>query len=83
MQNGLNNLQKNDNKVDYIITHSPPASIIEILGKGRHEQDVLTNYLENIKLKTKYKYWFAGHMHISEQVNDKDMLIYEQIVRIV
>ena len=83
MQNGINNLEKHDWKVDYIITHSPSASIIALLGQGLYEQDILTKYLEDIRSKTKYKRWLMGHMHINQAVNDKDILLYEQIIRIV
>lgn len=83
MQNGTVNLEKNDWKVDYVITHSPPASIIALLGNGQYEQDVLTRYLEDIKSKTKYKYWFAGHMHENKAMNANDILLYEQIIRVL
>ena len=70
-------------KVDFIITHSPPASIIAQLGQGLYEQDKLTEYLEQVRLNTEYEKWFMGHMHVNRAMNDKDILIYEQIVRII
>ena len=39
MDNGYENLKRENNKVDYIITHSPPASVIALLGQGLYEQD--------------------------------------------
>jgi predicted phosphodiesterase len=83
MENGIKNLEKHNWKVDYILTHSPSASVIALLGKGLYEQDVLTKYLEDIRCKTEYKRMFSGHMHINKAVNDKDILLYEQIVRVV
>ena len=83
MQNGIENLKKHDNKIDYIITHSPSASVIALLGKGLYEQDKLTRYLEEIKQNTEYKLHMCGHMHIDRQVTDKDILLYEQIIRIL
>lgn len=83
MQNGIENLKKHDNKVDYIITHSPSASVIAMLGQGLYEQDRLTRYLEEIKQNTEYKLHMCGHMHIDRQVTDKDILLYEQIIRIL
>jgi len=82
MQNGIKNLEKHDWKVDYILTHSPSASVIALLGNGLYEQDVLTKYLEEIRCKTDYKKMFSGHFHINKAVNDKDILLYEQIIRI-
>lgn len=83
MNNGYENLERSNGCVDYIITHSPPASVIALLGQGLYEQDRLTQYLENIRVHTEYKHWFMGHMHINRAVNDKDILLYEQIVRIL
>lgn len=83
MDNGYENLERNNGCVDYIITHSPPASVIALLGQGLYEQDRLTQYLENIRVHTEYKRWFMGHMHINRAVNDKDILLYEQIVRVL
>lgn len=83
MQNGVNNLEKHNWKVDYIITHTPPASTIALLGQGLYDQDMLTKYLEDIRCKTEYTCWVSGHMHINEAINDKDILLYEQILRIL
>lgn len=83
MIEGARNLEKHDWKVDYIITHSPSASVISLLGQGLYEQDVLTRYLEYIRCKTEYKRMFSGHMHVNKVINDKDILLYEQIVRII
>lgn len=83
MQEGINNLEKHNWEIDYIITHSPPASVIALLGHGLYEQDILTKYLEEIRCKTDYKRWLAGHMHEDRAINEKDILLYEQIIRII
>lgn len=82
MNNGKYNLNKNNNKVDFIVTHSPSASTIALLGSGLYEQDILTMYLEDIRSNTEYTRMFSGHMHVNKQINDKDILLYEQIIRI-
>lgn len=82
MQNGIENLAKHNNKVDYIVTHSPSASMLALLGNGIYEQDRLSKYLEDIRVETEYKKWFCGHMHDDKAINDKDILLFEQIIRI-
>lgn len=82
MQNGIRNLEKHHNQVDFIVTHSPTASTIALLGQGLYEQDILTKYLEEIRINTKFKKWFGGHMHINKAINDKEIILYEQIIRI-
>lgn len=59
--------------MDYIITHSPSASVIALLGHGLYEQDVLTRYLEDIRSKVEYKKHFCGHMHVDKAVNEKTL----------
>lgn len=83
MSNGIANLEKNNHYVDFIITHSPPASITAMLGSGLYKQDILTRYLEEVRIATKYQKHFMGHMHLDKAINDKDILMYEQIIRIV
>ena len=84
IKNGLDNLKKENNKVDYIITHSPSTSELYLMGgKGLYEPDVLTNYLEEVKAATEYKKHLFGHMHVNKTINDRDICLYEQIVRIL
>lgn len=82
MQNGINNLEKHGNKVDYIITHSPCASVIALLGKGLYKQDKLTQYLEKIRQNTECIKHICGHMHLDKYVTSKDIILYDQIVQI-
>lgn len=83
MEEGRNNLRNNDYTVDYIITHCCSTSTqLTIGGKGLYEADRETDYLEFIKNYANYKKWFFGHYHSNKNVNDKEILIYEQIIRI-
>lgn len=82
LQNGIQNLEMVNYKVDFVITHTPPASIIVIMGAGTYKQDILTQYLEETRINLDYKYWFMGHMHDNRQFNSQDILLYEQIIRI-
>ena len=83
METGKFNLAKHDNKIDFIISHSPSTSELYLMGgKGLYEPDILSNYLEEIKATTEYKKHIFGHMHTSKAINDKDICLYEQIIRI-
>ena len=84
IQHGLEILKENNNTVDYIVTHSPSTAELYLMGgKGLYEPDVLTNYLEEVKAATEYKKHLFGHMHVNKAINDKDICLYEQIVRIL
>ena len=81
--NGIANLAQNDNKVDFILTHCAPASTVALIGQGLYEQDHLTQYLEELHSTIDYRCWLFGHYHDNRQVNDKEIMLYEQIIRIL
>lgn len=60
MQNGLNNLEKANNKVDYIITHCAPTNVQALIGKGLYKKDYLTDYLQEISEKCDFKNGILG-----------------------
>lgn len=79
---GTENLEKHGWKVDFIVTHDCTASTKnQILGEGADNYE-LNNYLENIKNHCEFAKWFAGHLHYDKMVNEKEILLYEQIIRI-
>ena len=80
MRHGLDALNQNDWKTDFVITHCAPSSTQALL--GFHDNNVLTKYLEEIRQKLTYKRWFFGHYHDNRQVNAQDILLYEQLVRV-
>lgn len=83
MQEGLRNLQKHGNKVDFIVTHCCSNSTQQLLGGSAYQMDRQTEYLEQIKNQTSFQKWFFGHYHDNVNVNEKEILIYEQIIRIL
>ena len=60
---GFSTLGKHDGKVDYIITHTAPKSILYEMGFDSSYFDPVSKYLDVILKNTKYKFWFCGHMH--------------------
>ena len=80
MQHGIDVLNQNKWKTDFVITHCAPSSTQALL--GNHDNNVLTKYLEEIRQKLTYKRWFFGHYHNNMQVNAQDILLYEQLVRV-
>ncbi|MDD7403625.1 MAG: metallophosphoesterase family protein [Butyribacter sp.] len=84
MDNGIRNLEANDWTVDFIITHSPSTIEQTLLDETKIcESDILTDYLDRIKTRTEYRWHFFGHMHLDKAINDKDICLYEQIIRII
>lgn len=65
--------------VDYIITHSSPSGLAEELGRPR---DKLTDFLEEIRQKGRYCRWMFGHCHGDQTIDEKHLLLWEQIVQV-
>lgn len=55
-------------KVDYILTHCAPTSVqrelILVKNDDSYSRNRLTEFLEGVKERTRYKHWFCGHYHI-------------------
>ena len=82
MEEGIRNLQKYDNKVDFIVTHCASSSTEALLSHGMYQSDVLTTYLEKIRQSVEFKKWFFGHYHENRNVTAEEILLWEQIIRI-
>ncbi len=82
MQEGRNNLRKHDYTVDFIVTHCCSSSTQVLIGGSMYKPDRETDYLEFIKNYVNYKKWFFGHYHDNRNIFDKEILIYEQMIRI-
>lgn len=79
MENGIENLEKVNYKVDYIISHCCPTSI-QALINPIYKRDILTDYLQQISEKCTFKKWYFGHYHDYRQVNAQFTLLYEDIL---
>lgn len=80
------NLNKANNYVDYVLTHTPPSGDLRIigadigrnLGKGNDINKNLQLLSENIK----YKKWFHGYHHLDLEISKKHSSIFNQIIEI-
>ena len=78
MQNGIKNLEKHDYKVDYVITHCCPTSILPLVNIA-FKSDYLADYLQTILDKCTFKKWWFGHYHENKRINPQYTLLYESI----
>ena len=77
----LQNLERYNWQVDYIITHCAPTSIA-LMGSRHNEADRLTDFLQEVRERATYHYWLFGHYHDNKAVDEKHILLWEQIVQI-
>lgn len=82
MREGIENLLSYNNNIDFIITHCTSSSTAVLISNGMYKPDKLTAYLEEIRQMVNFKRWFFGHYHDNKAVNDKEIMLYEQIIRI-
>jgi hypothetical protein len=82
IQNAESNLKKVDYKVDYVLSHCAPQSVVAYLYMGTSESDKLTLWFEDLQGRLDFKKWFFGHYHEDKKILDKYILLYDQIVRI-
>ena len=80
MEEGLRNLAKHDNAVDFIVSHDCPTSVQQTFGAGLMKPDALTQYFEKIKKSITYDKWFFGHYHDNREIDDKHMLLYDYVL---
>lgn len=81
MEEGKENLRRAGCKVDYIITHCcSTGTQAQMGGEGLYDADRETDYLEFIKNNVEFDKWYFGHYHMDSMVNDREVLLYDQII---
>lgn len=76
-------LTKADNKVDYIITHTCPDSIVNRVCAHPDYHDMpFRLFLQDIADTVDFKHWYFGHYHDDRELSDKFTLLYHSVVTI-
>ena len=89
MDDGLDELEKHHNVVDYIITHSAPMKISnsliamkQLYHKDASQENGLRNYFQHIYDTVRYGHWYCGHFHEDCRIGNVHFL-YESMERII
>ena len=78
MREGLENLARYGNRVDFILSHSPDTLSLQHLGAS--QTDRLTDYLLEVKQTVRFSQHIFGHMHVNRALADcRAVCLYEQI----
>jgi hypothetical protein len=81
-QTARDSLEKCGWKVDYIVTHCCPTSMQDELSGGAFQADHLTDFLDEVAPRCRFRYWFFGHYHDDGVIGEKYVLLYRQIVEL-
>ena len=80
-QYAVEQLQKINYTVDYVITHTAPDTLISMSGIGSDYLDPTTRFLEFLAKEMKYERWFCGHLHMDKDIA-KFSILWDRIVQI-
>lgn len=69
-------LHQANRKVDFIISHEGPTSLVAQLGYDNLDIYPLMEFLEEVKQKCQYKRWFFGHHHLNHNFDDKHTMLW-------
>jgi Icc-related predicted phosphoesterase len=92
----LKNLEKVDNKVDYVLTHTPPIEAMYKLdfkpfayqyGDKTRTFDPGCHQLQSIAENIEFKHWYFGHMHEDKSIINamgisKYTCLYDEIIKL-
>lgn len=78
-QHAMDTLDSKGWKVDYVITHTAPTSVIGELNPS-FEPDTATDFLEEICGRLSFAHWYFGHFHMMTNVGDKYTCLYQNVI---
>lgn len=79
MQEAIYNLEKYNNEVDYIITHTAPEETMCIFHPDHPKEKPLNNFLEWVRENVKHKHWYMGHLHREEDLWRNQTILWFQL----
>jgi hypothetical protein len=80
---GIKALESRGGKVDYIITHEPPAKIKSFLNLQQGDNirfTVLNTYFEELSKDCKFTRWFFGSMHIDKFISSTHVSVFKNVI---
>lgn len=76
---GKQNLEKYGNKVDYIVTHEPPASVKEFLNFEVRQISYMHTFFDAVKDECEFQKWFFGKVHKNKLIPPKYQCLFEDV----
>lgn len=85
MADGARVLDEAGCKVDYIITHEPPAKVKSAMLLRRGDNDnvnKLNGYLEEIGKSCVYKHWYFGSLHEDRVITEHHTCVFKKLISV-
>ena len=83
MLEAVENLQKYGYKVNYIVTHEPPAAIRDFLTVepyGQREMSALGAFFDELSKTAKFDKWYFGSLHVDKYVSRSYTCVFRELV---
>lgn len=81
MENAVSNLDKVERKVDYIISHEPPAKTRAVVDDGHREvANTLEAFFEELLGAVKYEKWFFGSLHQDRKISARHYAVFNDVI---
>ena len=77
----VRNLERANWKVDCVLTHCAPTSVVKKLNES-YASDRLTDFLQTVMERCRFDYWFLGHYHQNKVIDDRFIVLWEQMVEL-
>lgn len=82
LKEGIFNLKQHNNQIDYILTHCCGNKLQDEFWPG-YPMNALTQYIDDILNHVQYQKHFFGHYHQDKFINEKEIVCYQKIQRIL
>ena len=77
---GIRNLEKAGNCVDFVVTYEPPSGLHDFLDRsGAEERNHINTYLNGIFEKITFNGWYFGKLHLNKLIPPKYNAVYDGI----
>ncbi|MCQ2475616.1 MAG: metallophosphoesterase [Clostridia bacterium] len=83
---GAANLEANNCRVDFVITHEPPMKIKSFLKLKDSETASVTGlntYLEELSEACRFRRWFFGSMHLDKYISGSHVAVFQNIINAI
>jgi len=77
----MDNLDKHDWTVDYVISHTCSMRIMQERGYIK-ENNALNKFFDMLEKELEYKHWYFGHFHDDVKIDEKHTMVYYEIIRL-
>lgn len=79
MTYGVENLNKYNYNIDYIITHEPSGNARGLID-SRTEISAIGSFFDELAKNVKYKCWYFGSVHFDRKVSGKNQAVFTEVL---